>query len=113
MERALNGFTNTQLDAVKLLPNPLDVANKCPQNFNGFSGCYAAVVFTDMDPNGPIPRGINYTIFADAGLTHIDVERHTSDIVQRILPLQWAIDKVGRNATRSRNCSSNDTHRLS
>lgn len=86
-----------QLDAVEVLQNPLDVASKCPQNFDGFSGCYAAVVFTNMAPNGATPRGINYTIFADAGLTHIDVERHTSDVVQRILPLQWAIDKVCRD----------------
>lgn len=93
MLHALAGFTDHQLAAVQLT-KPQDIPEKCPQNFNGYSSCYAAVVFTDMDPNGATPQGFNYTLFADAGLNHIDVERHTSDVVQRLLPLQWAIDKV-------------------
>ncbi|KAF9471023.1 P-loop containing nucleoside triphosphate hydrolase protein [Pholiota conissans] len=93
MNRTLQDFTPEQLHAVNVLSDPLDIPKVCPQNFNGFSGCYAVVIFTDMQPNSPTPHGINYTILADAGLSRIDVERHTSDVVTRILPLQWAIDK--------------------
>jgi ATP-binding cassette subfamily A (ABC1) protein 3 len=94
MKHALADFTKEQLSAVDILDGPSDIPKKCPQNFNGLSNCYAVVVFTDMAQNGSTPHGVNYTIFADAGLTHIDVEGHTSDLVKRILPLQWAIDKV-------------------
>lgn len=37
---------------------------------------------------------VNYTIFADAGLSYINVEHHTSDFERRIFPLQWAVDQV-------------------
>jgi ATP-binding cassette subfamily A (ABC1) protein 3 len=94
MKHALADFTKEQLSAVDILDGPSDIPKKCPQNFNGLSNCYAVVVFTDMAQNGATPHGVNYTIFADAGLTHVDVEGHTSDLVKRILPLQWAIDKV-------------------
>ena len=37
---------------------------------------------------------VNYTIQADAGLSYINVQKHTSQYKQRILPLQWAIDEA-------------------
>ena len=39
-------------------------------------------------------RPVNYTIFADAGLSSIDVVHHTSDFERRVFPLQWAVDQV-------------------
>lgn len=37
---------------------------------------------------------VNYTIFADAGLSYIELTNHGSDFEKRILPLQWSLDKV-------------------
>jgi ATP-binding cassette subfamily A (ABC1) protein 3 len=37
---------------------------------------------------------VNYTIFADASLSSIDVEHHTSDFERRVFALQWAVDQV-------------------
>jgi ATP-binding cassette, subfamily A (ABC1), member 3 len=65
----------------------------CPQNFNQFTECFAAVVFNDVQPNLFI-NGFNYTIRGDAGLAYINVEKHTSDWEVRILPLQWALDEA-------------------
>lgn len=65
----------------------------CPQNFNEFSECFAAVVFYDVQ-SGSNVAGFNYTIRADAGLGYINVEKHTSDLEVRILPLQWALDEA-------------------
>jgi len=62
----------------------------CPQNFNLYSECFAAVVFN----NFPSAYGVSYTIRADAGLYYINVEQHTSDVELRILPLQWALDEA-------------------
>ena len=39
-------------------------------------------------------RPVNYTLFADASLSSIDVEHHTSDFERRVFPLQWAVDQV-------------------
>ncbi|KIY73327.1 P-loop containing nucleoside triphosphate hydrolase protein [Cylindrobasidium torrendii FP15055 ss-10] len=83
-------FTPSQRNAVRRLDSPDDIVDACPQNFNLFSECFAAIVFNDLPDNGPI----NYTIRADGGLFHIDVEKHTSDFELRVLPLQWAIDNA-------------------
>ncbi|KAF9004918.1 P-loop containing nucleoside triphosphate hydrolase protein [Hymenopellis radicata] len=72
------------------LESPEDIPSACPQNFNLFSECFAAIAFNSISALGPI----NYTIRADAGIAHIDVVKHTSDFELRILPLQWAIDKA-------------------
>ena len=87
-------LTPTQRQYVRQLSNVSDFANTCPQNFAGFSQCFAAVVFYDIPANGSATRPVNYTIKADAGLSYINVKKHTSHYEQRILPLQWAIDKV-------------------
>lgn len=94
MSHILKDFTLAQLGAVKQVESPDDIPSACPQNFNLFSECFAAVAFYDLPELGPI----NYTIRADAGLAHIDVIRHTSDFELRILPLQWALDKVGQSS---------------
>ena len=49
-------------------------------------------MFYDIPANGSAP--VDYTIWADAGLTFVDVKKHKSDFEKRILPLQWAIDQV-------------------
>jgi hypothetical protein len=92
ISRITSNFTPNQLSAVKRVASPSDVPAECPQNFNFFSQCFAAITFTDIPANGSKP--INYTISADSGLAFINVISHTSDFEKRILPLQWAIDQV-------------------
>ncbi|PFH49786.1 hypothetical protein AMATHDRAFT_4551 [Amanita thiersii Skay4041] len=94
ISRITGSFTKEQFKNVKQVSNASDIPFQCPQNFNFFSECFAAVIFYDIPPNGSRNRPVNYTIRADAGLSFIDVERHTSHYEQRILPLQWAIDKA-------------------
>ena len=77
---------------MKQVSSPDDIPAACPQNFNLFSECFAAVAFYDIPANGSAP--VDYTIWADGGLTFVDVEKHRSDFEKRILPLQWAIDQV-------------------
>ncbi|KDR85825.1 hypothetical protein GALMADRAFT_274642 [Galerina marginata CBS 339.88] len=89
-----SGFTTEQLSAVKRVEDPKDIIAECRQNFNGFSQCFAGISFTDPLSHNGTSNALNYTIFADGGLTFIDVQRHTSDFEQRILPLQWAIDRA-------------------
>jgi len=84
-----------------------EVANRCPQNFNGFSECFAAIQIYSLGVGE-----VNYTIRADgvsqyilfllfvlkplpaAGLYRINVVNHNSDFEERVLPLQWAVDAV-------------------
>ncbi|THH33975.1 hypothetical protein EUX98_g195 [Antrodiella citrinella] len=61
-------FSPRQFRAIQKADSPNDVINACPQNFNLISDCFAAIVFT-----------INYTIFVDGGLSHVDVVKHKSD----------------------------------
>jgi len=93
INRITSGFSDTQLSAVRRVETANDVPISCPQNFNQFSECYAAVVFHDIQSGSNI-QGLNYTIRADAGLAYVDVENHTSDVELRILPLQWALDEA-------------------
>ncbi|KIM34443.1 hypothetical protein M408DRAFT_60324 [Serendipita vermifera MAFF 305830] len=90
MSRVTSGFAPWQLETVQELDSPEDIAPACQQNFNGFSECWAGIVFSDIDGFS----GINYTLRVDAGLRYIDVEKHTSDVEQRVLPLQWALDSA-------------------
>ena len=93
--RITSNFTSTQLAGVRRVSNLSDISSSCPQNFNALSSCFAGLGFTDIpsvDVAGAPP--VNYTIFADAGLSSIDVEHHTSDFERRIFPLQWAVDQV-------------------
>ncbi|KAJ6520555.1 hypothetical protein C8R45DRAFT_1121130 [Mycena sanguinolenta] len=92
MARVTSGFSASQLSAVKKASSGPELPFECPQNFNGFSECFAAVVFYDIPADATRP--VNYTILADSGLFHIDVVRHTSDFELRVLPLQWAVDQA-------------------
>ena len=93
ISRITTGFSSKQLSAVRQLDSPADIPTACPQNFNLFSECFAAVAFNSLPgPNGSLP--LNYTLRADGGLFHIDVTKHNSDYEKRLLPLQWAIDSV-------------------
>ncbi|KAL0951946.1 hypothetical protein HGRIS_008597 [Hohenbuehelia grisea] len=94
IEHISSGFNERQLKGMRQVATPADVPAECPQNFNLFSECFAAVVFNSIPANGSATSPINYTIRADAGLFHIDVFRHNSDYEQRILPLQWAVDQA-------------------
>ncbi|KAF7290457.1 hypothetical protein MKEN_01500200 [Mycena kentingensis (nom. inval.)] len=92
MARVTSAFTPDQLAMVKKASSGPQLPFECPQNFNGFSECYAAVVFYDIPTNASKP--VNYTILADSGLFHIDVFHHSSDFEWRVLPLQWAVDEA-------------------
>lgn len=94
MARVTQGFTSSQLDAVKKVNTPGEIPSLCPQNFNLFSECFAAVAFNYLPTSNGDTKSIDYTIRADGGLFHIDVIRHTSDFEKKILPLQWAVDEV-------------------
>jgi ATP-binding cassette subfamily A (ABC1) protein 3 len=93
INRITSGFSDKQLSAVHRVETANDVPASCPQNFNQFSECFAAVVFYDVQSGSNI-KGFNYTIRADGGLAYINVEKHTSDLELRILPLQWALDEA-------------------
>ena len=93
--RITSNFTSSQFAAVKRVSNFSEITSSCPQNFKSLSGCFAGLGFTDIPSvNADGSRPVNYTIFADAGLSFIDVGRHTSDVETRIFPLQWAVDQV-------------------
>ncbi|KAM5535265.1 hypothetical protein V8D89_011071 [Ganoderma adspersum] len=93
ISRITTGFSSKQLSAVRQLDSPADIPTACPQNFNLFSECFAAVAFNSLPgPNGSLP--LNYTLRADGGLFHIDVTKHNSDYEKRLLPLQWAVDSA-------------------
>lgn len=94
MAHVTSGFSSSQLRSVKKVATPEDIAAQCPQNFNLFSECFAAVSFDAMPTTSNSSQPINYTIHADGGLFHIDVVHHASDFEERILPLQWAVDQV-------------------
>lgn len=94
MSRVTSDFTDKQMAFVHQVATKNDIVQACPQNFNLFSECFAAVSFDALPFLGNETRTLNYTIFVDGGLFHIDVEKHSSDYEQRVLPLQWAIDSV-------------------
>lgn len=95
MSRVTRRFSSRQLHAVRKVASPADIPSACPQNFNLFSECFAAVSFNSIPPmNNTDALPINYTISADGGLFHIDSPKHNSDYEKRILPLQWALDEV-------------------
>lgn len=92
ISRVTRGFSHEQLSAVKQASSADIIPSLCPQNFNLFSECWAAVVFNSLPAQAEAP--VNYTIRGDGGLLHIDVVRHNSDYEKRILPLQWAVDSA-------------------
>ena len=94
MSIVTEGFGSSQLRAVHQVDSPDDIPNACPQNFNLFSECFAAIAFNSLPRNENDTSPLNYTIMVDGGLFHIDVKKHTSDYERRVLPLQWAVDSV-------------------
>jgi ATP-binding cassette subfamily A (ABC1) protein 3 len=97
MERITANFTTFQRAAVKNV-DPENIFSECPQNYRGFTPCYAAIAFQNLPfLNTSVPwldPNVEYTIYADYGLEYINVEKHTGDLEKRIMPLQWAIDSV-------------------
>ncbi|KAI0027064.1 P-loop containing nucleoside triphosphate hydrolase protein [Vararia minispora EC-137] len=92
MSRITTDFSPAQLAAVRKAPSADAIPSLCPQNFNLFSECFAAVVFNVLPSDATAP--VNYTIRADGGLFHVDVVGHASDYEERIMPLQWAVDRA-------------------
>lgn len=89
-----SGFNEQQRANIRKVDSPAAIPAACPQNFNLFSECFAAVAFTSIPVEDNATSPIRYTIRADAGLFYINVVQHTSEYELRILPLQWAIDQV-------------------
>ncbi|EJD51317.1 P-loop containing nucleoside triphosphate hydrolase protein [Auricularia subglabra TFB-10046 SS5] len=89
MDRVTQDFSDRQLRSVRQLENVSDVAAQCPQNFQLYSECYAAIVFEPSTAGN-----YSYTLRGDAGFFFVDVQRHTSDFERRVLPLQSAIDRA-------------------
>lgn len=92
MTHITSSFSSAQLAAVKKVDSASQIPLECPQNFNLYSQCFAAIAFFNTPASGSSP--VNYTIYADGGLAYINVEKHTSDFEKRLLPLQWAIDRA-------------------
>jgi ATP-binding cassette subfamily A (ABC1) protein 3 len=103
IEHMSTGLSDVQRQGIQKKDTPHDIAAACPQNFNGHSQCYAAIVFTSLPPSNAglpvedpihglkIPNNISYTIQADAGLSHVDV-RGQGDFELRHMPIQMALD---------------------
>ncbi|KAK9473660.1 uncharacterized protein V1510DRAFT_413533 [Dipodascopsis tothii] len=77
-------------DKVFLVEDEADLLTLCAQNLAGSSNCFGAVVWHDIDASR---RLYNYTLRADASLTHVYVDTHKSDAEYYVLPVQWAVDK--------------------
>ena len=98
MERITANFTSAQRAAVKKV-DPEAIFSECPQNYRGYTPCFAAIAFKSipfLNASGIslLNQNVEYTIYADWGLGYINVEKHTSDLEKRIMPLQWEIDRV-------------------
>ncbi|KAI0947262.1 hypothetical protein AcV7_009727 [Taiwanofungus camphoratus] len=97
MAHVTSGFSPNQLNAVKKVDSPDDVPATCPENWNGYSACFGAIVFNSLPTssnNITAARSVNYTIRADEGLYYINVVKHTSGYEERVMPLQWAVDSA-------------------
>ena len=97
MERITTNFTSSQRAAVKQV-DPDSIFSECPQNYHGYTPCFAAILFQNIPYTNSSGFGLNpnitYTIYADWGLKYVNVEQHTSDFEERIMPLQWEVDRV-------------------
>jgi ATP-binding cassette, subfamily A (ABC1), member 3 len=94
MNRVTSSFSAKQASRVQKVNKEGDVPAACPQNYNGVSECFAAVVFDDVPANASLTEPVHYTIQADASLGYVDVVNHKGDYEKRILPLQWAVDQA-------------------
>jgi ATP-binding cassette subfamily A (ABC1) protein 3 len=94
MSEVTAGFSPLQMRAVRKIDNASAIPLACPQNFNGVSECYGAIVFNSISTTESGRAVVRYTIRSDIGLFYINVEDHTSDFEKRVLPLQWAVDQV-------------------
>ncbi|KAJ6526262.1 hypothetical protein DFH09DRAFT_1187858 [Mycena vulgaris] len=93
MTRITSGLSTSRLNAVKKVSTTEELFSECPQNFRGFSNCYAALMFNDISRhNASSP--INYTLVGDSGLGLVDVKHHTGDFETRVMTLQWAVDQA-------------------
>ncbi|GJJ10065.1 hypothetical protein Clacol_004291 [Clathrus columnatus] len=75
MNMIIDGLSPAQRAAVKKVDTPDDIQLACPQNFNLFSECFAAVAFTSFPPPmnvslssvPPIPPPLNVTSITGLG----------------------------------------------
>ncbi|KAK9480821.1 hypothetical protein V1514DRAFT_288489 [Lipomyces japonicus] len=73
------------------LNDSIDLLRVCKQNLRGASTCLAAIEWNSIDLEKKI---YNYTLRADAGLSRIFVNDHSSDAERILMPVQWAIDST-------------------
>ncbi|KAF7302856.1 hypothetical protein MKEN_01247800 [Mycena kentingensis (nom. inval.)] len=92
MARIADGLSDSQRAAVKQVSSTDEFRKLCPENFNGFSECFGAVVFHDIPTNASLP--IQYELYFASGLGHVDVVHHDGDEEMRTLPLQWTLDQA-------------------
>ena len=95
IDRLAVNFNAYQRSAVQELAAADGLRDECQQNWSGTSPCYAAIWFNNVQAGS---GAIDYTLLVDEGLGDtIDVDGQKSDYQKRVLPIQWAIDKVQFN----------------
>ena len=97
MSRVVEGFTPTQLAGVKKVATASDIPLACPQTLNELSECFAAINFNNVSEspgNFDNIDVISYTLLSDGARATVDVVKHGGDFMDKIMPLQWAIDQV-------------------
>jgi hypothetical protein len=97
MSKVVKGFSPTQLAGVKKVANASDIPLACPQSLTEVSSCFAAINFngslgTSADFNDI--EVISYILSSDGAEATVDVVKHSGDFMDKIMPLQWAIDQV-------------------
>lgn len=97
MSRVVEGFTPTQLAGVKKVASVSVIPLACPQTLNELSTCFAAIQFNDfLETPADLDNIdiISYTLLSDGARSTVDVVKHGGDSMDKIMPLQWAIDQV-------------------
>lgn len=94
MALVTQSFSQRQRSAVKQV-KPSEIVASCLQNFNLISECFGAINFTHLTTaSRQDTSDITYTLRADGGLFYVNVDQHTGDFEQKVLPLQWALDSA-------------------
>ena len=78
--------------------NPDDLFLGCQQNLNGQSACFAAIIFTNFNATN-----VDYIVAMDSyqDQSEISFRTHKSVMIERVLPLQWAVESQIGNFTNA------------
>jgi hypothetical protein len=83
-----------------VLDDPIDLYWECRQTVRGLSDCFAAVIFTSYNATTA-----QYIIALDSAVGSLDAnyQSHTSVAINRLMPLQWAVEsEIGNFTTTTR-----------